>query len=94
MVLEIVQLRSTSLTVGDLANELAQCPTSPDPGKRVTVFRRIDVPTDVSIHIHHMDSGHTRPSPLGLRLASELKLHGMLLHTLWLEQEIGNGGKR
>jgi hypothetical protein len=68
MVLEIVQLRSTSLAVGDIAKELARSPTGPDPGKRVQVFRRIDVPTDVSIHIYHIDSGHTGPSPLGLRI--------------------------
>lgn len=94
MLLEIVQLRSTSVAAGDLAGELTRYPTGDDPGNRIQLFRRIDVPTDVSIHIYHVDLGHAGPSPLGQRLSSELRLHGMVLHTLWLEQEISSGGNQ
>jgi hypothetical protein len=94
VVLEIVQLRSTSLDFGDIANELARCLTGADPGNRIQVFRRIDVQTDLSIHIHHVDSGCVGPSSLGERFSSELRRHGMVLHTLWSEQDIRGGGDR
>ena len=52
----------------------------------VTVFRRDGLETDLAVHINHVDtSGTGRQSALGQRLASELKNHGLVAHTVWQE---------
>ena len=54
----------------------------------VAVYRRNGLETDLAVHIHsHGEPDAAGQSDLGLRLASALRVHGLVEHTVWEEIE-------
>ena len=53
----------------------------------VTIYRRQGLHTDLAIHLERASATEEeQASGLGLRLASALKAHGLVEHTLWKEE--------
>lgn len=85
--LEIVHVRSGSDYAAELATAIRSSAANETPGIRIEVYTRQDVTSDVSVHIiRDGDSSGAAKSVIGLRLASELKRHGMVQHTVWAKQ--------
>ena len=52
----------------------------------VAVYRRNGLETDLAVHIYsHREPDAAGQSDLGLRLASALRVHGLVEHTVWEE---------
>jgi hypothetical protein len=87
--LEIIHLRSSSDSLGDLADLIRESIRDGREGKEVvTLYRRRGLDTDLAVHLHTAGkSGAARPSRLALQLAAALRAYGLVEHTLWEELE-------
>jgi hypothetical protein len=84
-ILETIHLRMAGDDLDDLV-ELVRRVTGP-PGKspRVDVFRHSRVQSDLLIHLYWDGPDQVdQPSELGLRLASLLRVHGLVEHSVWV----------
>jgi hypothetical protein len=82
--LEIVHVRLTREQPDQLIEDIHRSATA--ARGTVRIYRRADVAGDIGIHLLvEAGPGEARPSELGLRLASALRDHGMVEHTLWHE---------
>lgn len=84
-ILEIIKLRSFGSSVEQLSEQI-RASLRPGGGKPadLEIYHRVDLATDLAIHIHHVEVHGVRgPSELGLRLASELREHGFVEHSIW-----------
>ena len=84
--LEIIHVR---LAVGypeDLIGDIQRTAAEQNQKCDLKVYLHAELPTDLAIHILH-ESSHTEElaSSLGLQLASEMKEHGMVEHSVWIE---------
>jgi hypothetical protein len=86
-VLETLHLRMSGDALDDLA-ELVQIATGAQGNSpSVNVFRHSRVQGDFLVHIDWSGPGQTdRPSELGLRLASLLRIHGLVEHSVWVRE--------
>lgn len=84
---EIVHLRSTGGSVEQLSKEIeASLGTAGERDRTVAIYQRTALGTDLAIHIQGRgDSEQCRISALGLRLASALRVFGLVEHSLWRE---------
>ena len=89
--LEIIELRSADSNrelmksqLQSLINEVNQAAKH----QRIKVYNHITVETDLRIHlIHDSKMAKASGSPLGLDLASALKEHGLVNHSVWIEMQ-------
>ncbi len=89
--IEIIELRSADNNrelmksqLESLINEVNQEARQ----QKIQVYRHITVETDLRIHlIHDSKKAKARRSPLGLDLASALKEHGLVNHSVWIEMQ-------
>lgn len=84
-ILETLHLRMAGDDLGDLV-ELVRSVTGP-PGRPplVDVFRHSRVQGDLLIHLCWDGPDQAdQPSELGLRLASLLRIHGLVEHSIWV----------
>ncbi|MHC4250331.1 MAG: hypothetical protein ACYS9X_14480 [Planctomycetota bacterium] len=86
-ILEIVHLRSPACPIEHLSEHIAMSIEAGHVGAEVvTLYRRDSLETDLAVHIRRDgESGEGGASALGLLLASELKTHGLVAHTVWRE---------
>jgi hypothetical protein len=84
--LEIVHLRLTGTDSEALVDEIRESIASQKGLLDVVIFRSHPVPTDLSIHLHmEAECNGVASRELGIRLAAELRAHGMVEHTAWVE---------
>ena len=89
--LEIIELRSADNNrelmksqLESLINEVNQVAKH----QKIKVYNHISVETDLRIHlIHDSEKAKVSVSPLGLDLASALKEHGLVNHSVWIEMQ-------
>jgi hypothetical protein len=85
-VLEIVHLRSAGGMVERVSDAVKESVRSESTSRpKISVFRRDGLETDIAIHIESDVSGPANASDLGLRLASELRVYGLVEHIVWRE---------
>jgi hypothetical protein len=86
-ILEMIHLRSAACPLKSLGEQVAESIRAKgEETEVVTLYRREGLETDLAIHIRHSEgSAAEGQSALGLRLASELKAHGLVAHTVWQE---------
>ena len=81
--LEIIHLRLAGALPPDLFEEIRRS-TANTRASSVDLYCRVNVETDVAIHLHLNESGpDDQACGLGLRLAAGLKEYGMVEHTVW-----------
>jgi hypothetical protein len=85
--LEIIQLRLSGRHRAGLVEDIHRSAT----GVRqiaVRLYFNATVPTDLSVHIESEgDTGDKQLSDFGVCLAAALRDHGMVQHTVWLEDQ-------
>ena len=92
-ILETLDLRMAGENLDDLV-ELVRRVTGP-PGRlpRVDIYRHSRVQGDLHIHLYWEESARSEePSELGLRLASLLRVHGLVEHSVWVSPD-GRAGR-
>ena len=82
MNLEIIQMRSIGNEADGVVEAMVDLLSEND---EVRIYRRIDMPGDISIHISLTGSDGNRPSVTGERIASELSSYGIVQYSLWKE---------
>ena len=87
--LEIIHLRLGGTPPEAMIKEVYASIAAQDPGTEVHIYRDAAVETDLAIHLR-TPVGSGRESDLGLRLAAALREHGLVDHSVWLEEK-GNG---
>ena len=90
--LEIIELRTTETDQNALQAYLATWQNEVNAaGKRavVNVYKRTDLDTDFSIHVRY-DAATTETDVriLGEQLSLELRMFGLVNHTVWLEHQL------
>jgi hypothetical protein len=85
--LEIVHLRSSGEPIESLGDRIRESIQGEGTKTEiVSLYRRHGLETDVAIHIRHHDiAGMNGPSALAFRLASALRIFGLVEHTVWEE---------
>ena len=92
--MESITLRSIETSVDSGIAELLRQMLAPSDSWAqrpvdIKIYHLAGIDTDFSIHIHWNGSaGGQGKSPLGLRLANNLKYIGLINHSIWIE----NGG--
>ena len=62
--------------------------------RRATVYARLSVPADLSLHLEWEDlPDRSQESDQGLRIAEELRIFGLIDHTVWVAREKNRGGQ-
>jgi len=91
-ILEVLHLRMAGDDLDELEELVRRAAGSPGPSPSVTFFRHARVAGDLLIHLAWNESDHKdEPSELGLRLASFLRIHGLLEHSVWIRGGGHNG---
>lgn len=86
--LEVILLRSPGEELESLCDRIrVSIPRGADQEVEVTLYRRSGLDTDLAVHIHDASGPASEPSSLALRLANELRAHGLVEHHLWQEIE-------
>lgn len=86
-VMEVIHLRMAGRDPTTLA-ETVRGTVSDTPGApEVRVYRHARIEGDLLVHLHHHGAGtQDRPSDIGIRLASLLRAHGLVDHSVWVRQ--------
>lgn len=86
--LEIVHLRLAGGCPLSLIEEVRRSTAAADPLLSVRIYRHASVASDLGVHLHLQgNEGDARPSDLGVRLAEALREHGIVEHTVWIEEQ-------
>ena len=90
--LEIIQVRLAGKAQSTLINNIRRSVLSDTDLDGVRLYFHATVPTDLSIHIHsEVRAGAGRTSDLGIRLAAAMRDHGMVQHSVWIEDQSVRG---
>ena len=58
-----------------------------DEGQAIKIYNHVTVDSDFNIHLFHdSENVETSGSSLGLYLASFLKKHGLVNHSIWIQE--------
>ncbi len=89
--LEIIELRSADSNQELMKSQLQSLINEVNreaKHQKIKVYSHITVETDLRIHlIHDSKKAKASRSPLGLDLASALKEHGLVNHSVWIEMQ-------
>ncbi len=86
--LEIIQLRLTGNTQTKLINDIRRSVLAGTESDNVRLYCHATIPTDLSIHIQtEIPESIRQTSDLGVRLAAAMREHGMVQHTVWIEDQ-------
>jgi len=89
--LEIIQLRLAGNDAAGLVEDIRRSIGAESEKSSVRIYRHATVASDLGIHIHlEADGNGACNSDLGLRLASALREHGMVEHTVWRDATPSN----
>jgi hypothetical protein len=93
--LEMLHLRMAGEDLDDLVELVRKVTDPPGGSAAVNIFRHSRVQGDLLIHLYwdRPDQGD-QPSELGLRLASLLRKHGLVEHSVWVSAEPCAGGNQ
>ena len=84
-ILETLHLRMAGDDLDALVELVRKVTGPPGNSPRVDVFRHSRVRGDLLIHLHWDGPDQTdQPSESGLRLASLLRIHGLVEHSVWV----------
>ena len=83
--LEIIHLRLAGNPPAALVKQVHASIAAEDCPIEVRIYRHSTVTTDLAIHLLSGNGG-TCASDLGLLLAEALREHGMVEHTIWIEE--------
>ena len=87
--LETISIRAAGIIeaekVLDIWNQF-HLSTACDKLLEMTIFRNVKYATDISIHLQ-WKSNPGNESILGRQLSSELENHGLISHTIWIQEE-------
>ena len=84
--LEVIHLRLAGVDPMDLAERIRTGVESSSDQADLRIFRHGALETDLVVHLYRdADEGSNQPSRLGARLASVLRSHGLVEHSVWLE---------
>ncbi|MBT4266799.1 MAG: hypothetical protein HOD85_21570 [Deltaproteobacteria bacterium] len=89
--IEIIELRSAGTSCNLLEVQLKEFMeqlANKSSKQMVKFYSRIMIDTSMSIHLYHNSSEVShKGSSLGLKMASVLKSHGLVNHSIWIEKE-------
>lgn len=85
--LEIIHLRMGSIFPQSLVNEILKLPIELQNNIDLMVYQLKGLSSDLSVHIFHQANGQKLPSPLGEVVASSLREHGIVNHSIWAEEK-------
>lgn len=92
VLLEVITLRLGARTLAPVEKRLARIAEeaqSHEPDLDCWIFRSLDAPTDLSLHLRRRLVGATAgPTTLGLHVASGLAELGHVSHTVWTQVEV------
>lgn len=84
-VLEIIHLRLARIGSGELKELVAEVVRAAEE-EGVRVYQHSRIETDLLVHLHReVEEGCDDPSELGARLVSLLRDHGIVEHSVWVE---------
>ena len=87
-ILEVIHLRMAGDDSESLAEFVQAAVEDAIDSPEVHIYRHARVEGDLLIHLHHGESDERlQASALGVRLASVLKVHGLVDHSVWLGRE-------
>jgi len=90
-ILEVIHLRMAGDESETLAERVQTAVEDAVDPPEVRVYHHATVEGDLLIHIHHQGSDdRIHVTELGVRLASVLRVHGLVDHSVWLRRE-GSG---
>ena len=84
--LEIIHLRLSGSTPSALVRKIHASIAAKGCRREVRIYRHTTVTTDIAVHLLS-GKGGTCASDLGLLLAEALREHGMVEHTVWIEEK-------
>lgn len=88
-ILEVIQLRLASHELEPLTALIADM-VDQGRAESVRVYRHSRIETDLLVHLHREAlEGDDSRSELGSRLASVLREHGLVEHSVWMEHARG-----
>ncbi|MBW2525681.1 MAG: hypothetical protein JRI23_15970 [Deltaproteobacteria bacterium] len=90
--LEIIRVRNSGTPRRQLMDEVRRSSAGLAHRVEVRLYRHAGLVTDLGVHLH-LDAQATDPAvaELGARLAAALSEHGMVEHTVWLEEQAAEG---
>ena len=89
-ILEVIHLRMRGEDPEDLAELVRAAAEDAPDAVEARVYRHARVEGDLLIHLHRNGTGDgAQVSTLGIRLASILRSHGLVDHSVW----IGHGAR-
>ena len=83
--LEIIHLRLAGNRPAALVEQIHTSIAAEECPIEARIYHHATVTTDLAIHLLSSESGACA-SDLGLRLAAALREHGMVEHTVWIEE--------
>jgi hypothetical protein len=84
--LEIIHLRLAGLNPQTLVDVIRKSTDSENDPMDVRIYRHTRLEADLAVHLHREIAGESvHTSDLGVRLASVLREHGMVEHSVWEE---------
>jgi hypothetical protein len=87
-ILEVIRLRMAGDDSGTLEEVVQAAVENAVGSSEVRVYRHATVEGDLLIHIHHRSSNASiEASELGVRLASVLRVHGLVDHSVWVGRD-------
>ena len=91
-ILEVIHLRMAGDDAEALAEFVQTAVEDAIDSPEVRIYRHARVEGDLLVHIHHGESDERiEASELGVRLASVLRVHGLMDHSVWVGR--GSPGK-
>ncbi|MGD2123388.1 MAG: hypothetical protein PVJ76_16670 [Gemmatimonadota bacterium] len=92
-ILETLHLRMAGEELDDLVGLVRSAAGTHGPSLPVHIFCHSSVQGDLLVHLQR-DEPHSPagPSEMGLRLASLLRFHGLVEHSVWVRQEESRSG--
>ena len=90
-ILEVIHLRMAGGDLSELAHVVRATVADAADAPDVRIYRQPRVEGDLLIHLHRDGNDQKdEPSALGLRLASLLRICGMVRHSVWVGGEEQN----
>ncbi len=86
--LEIIHLRLGGNRQHDLIEVIRKSIAAEDDSREARIYRHAKLETDLAVHLHHEFSRESdQASNLGVRIASALREHGIVEHSMWVEED-------
>ncbi len=88
-ILEIIHLRLVGASNRNLIEVIRTSIASMNDLLEARIYRNAKLDTDLAIHLSRQITGRNdQASDLGQRLAAAFREHGMVEHTIWIEEQI------